>query len=173
MPFLSFPLGMLFAALLNPPSGLLKTTIDNLRSKIKHPYASTVLRLVGLIFAGFTLYYFYYHSQVGRGWQLEAAASLANVIAILVIFILKKINFGALAIFGAFSFEIYLLHWPLLWRYNLLFGRLPAGVATLIYLGIFIGLGYLFKNLINKILRITKYCDIYEKIHNAALRMKK
>ena len=161
--FLSFPLGMFIAAILNQPPAWLKMTAENLHSKIKHPYALTILRLIGLVLAGFTLYYFYYHSQVGRGWQLEAAASLANVVAILVIFILKKVDFGALALFGTFSFEIYLLHWPLLWRYNFLFGRLPAGVATLIYLGIFIGLGYLFKNLINKILHITKYCNIYKK----------
>lgn len=154
--FLSFPLGMLLAAWINQPSSSLSTILNKIHALLKRHRLTQILRLTGIILAGATLYYNYYHSQIGASWQREAIASLFAVVAILIIFILKKIDFTALYILGLYSFEIYLLHWPLLWRYNFLFGRLPAGIATLIYLGLFTGIGYLFNTMIGRILGRVK-----------------
>lgn len=154
--FLSFPLGMLLAAILNQPSAWIASTTKKLQATIKNPNTINFFRFIGLILAGSTLYFTYYHSQIGESWIREAIASLAAVISIIIIFILKRIDFGSLALLGVFSFEIYLLHWPLLWRYNFLYGKFPAGIATLMYLSIFLGLGYLYNKLINRLLEKMK-----------------
>jgi peptidoglycan/LPS O-acetylase OafA/YrhL len=57
---------------------------------------------------------------------------------------------------GIYSFEIYLLHWPLLSRYNFLFKFLPAGLATFLYLPILLGLAYLMNKLIDKLPLVNK-----------------
>jgi len=44
---------------------------------------------------------------------------------------------------GTYSYEMYLLHWPLLSRYDFLYRTLPASLATFAYLALFIGLGWI------------------------------
>lgn len=156
----SFPLGMAIATLLNQPPRLITTLAEKLKNSRFRSQILMILRFASFIFAGFILIYTYQHSQIGQIWYRESIASLTAVVGLLIIFILKKVDFRALSLFGVFSFEIYLLHWPLLWRYNFLFGRLPAGSATLIYLALFVGVGYLFKKGINKILNTTGFCNL-------------
>ncbi len=158
--FFAFPLGMAICALLNRPHQLIPTFIGKLNGGVYRSQIFMILRLTAFVLAAAILIYNYRHGQVGKAWYWETAASLANVVGLLLIFILKKIDFRSLSLLGAFSFEIYLLHWPLLWRYNFLFGRLPAGSATLIYLILFILAGFLFKKLNNKILNAAGFCKI-------------
>lgn len=149
--FLAFPLGVMLAGIINQPPALLKLAIKKLNTKLSLRHLTMFLSALLLVLAGATLAFTYTHSFVGHEWTAEALSSVATVVAILIIFILKPIDFKILALFGVFSFEIYLLHWPIFWRYNFLFGHLPAGIAMLIYLGMFVGLGYLYKKVITKI----------------------
>ena len=46
-----------------------------------------------------------------------------------------------LELWGIYSYEIYLLHWPLMYRFDFVYKILPPALATCLYLFIFIGLG--------------------------------
>jgi peptidoglycan/LPS O-acetylase OafA/YrhL len=147
--FLAFPVGVVVGALANSFQAPFLKCLDKYKNFLTNLHILTALRWLTIILAGFTLYYTQKNSHVGELWTKEMTTSLISVMAILIIFILKKINFKILTLFGIFSFEIYLLHWPLLSRYNFLFSKLPAGMAMIVYLMIFVGLGYLLKKLTN------------------------
>ena len=100
------------------------------------------------------LFYFGIHSGVGKGLLLEQAISLFLVFFTLIIFIFKQFEFRFLTFLGIYSHEIYLLHWPLLARYDFFFGNLPAGIATLLSVAFFLGLGFLLSGLL-KILPLS------------------
>ncbi len=82
------------------------------------------------------------HSGVGQSALKEQFLSLCTVALIVLLFIIKRVEFKFLSLFGVFSYEIYLFHWPLLSRYDIIYRHLPAWFATLIWLGIFIVLGW-------------------------------
>jgi peptidoglycan/LPS O-acetylase OafA/YrhL len=149
--FLSFPSGMVLASAISRTPKFISNIVERSGALLKSFYLSTVLRFAALVVAGSVFAYTYFNSFVGQDWKMESAASLFTVAAIIVIFLFMKINFKILSLFGAFSFEIYLLHWPLLYRYNFLYGKIPAGAATLIYLALFLGLGYLYAGLFRRI----------------------
>jgi len=83
------------------------------------------------------------HSGIGQSPHKEQFISLSTMALIIFVFIIKKIEFRLLTLFGVFSYAIYLLHWPLLSRYEILYSHMPAWMATLIWLGIFVMLGWL------------------------------
>ncbi len=87
--------------------------------------------------------YFSVHSGVGQSPYKEQFISLCTMALIILLFIIKKIEFRFLSLFGLFSYGIYLLHWPLLSRYDILYKHIPAWLATLTWLGLFITLGWL------------------------------
>lgn len=60
--------------------------------------------------------------------------SLVSMAALIVLFILKKLDIRLLGLFGNYSYEIYLLHWPLMARYDVFFHHLPAWLATVCWL---------------------------------------
>ncbi|MFA6995379.1 MAG: acyltransferase family protein [Patescibacteria group bacterium] len=85
------------------------------------------------------------HSGIGFSANLEQAMSIVAVLALLGVFILKKIEFKLFYWFGVYSYEIYLLHWPLMYRYDFIYRFMPAGwewLAVILYLILFIGLGW-------------------------------
>lgn len=147
--FLAFPMGMVMASLINQPPKFFAQTAGRWRAVL------AVLAVAILVFT-------YYHSYIGVDWKKEVAASLSIAIAIIALFLIKKINFKILILFGLYSFEIYLIHWPLLYRYNFLYGKISAGAATIIYLALFLGIGYLFHKAVNKIFPPTKVCTVLQ-----------
>lgn len=151
--FLAFPLGIIVSAFINHPPLFMAKITGRL---------AVIPRWIFSIPAGGILVYTYYYSYVGDDWKKAAAASLFSAVAIIALFLFKKINFKILTLFGLYSFEIYLLHWPLLYRYNFLFGKIPAGLATVIYLGLFLGIGYLFHKAIEKIFPPAKICTVLQ-----------
>lgn len=112
--FLAFPLGMAIGALVNQPPVYLATLVKRFVLKFKNLHVVAVLRLLVLVLAAYIIFYTHHHSGVGAGWKPEAITSLCTSLAILIFFLFKKINFKILSLFGIFSFEIYLLRWPLL-----------------------------------------------------------
>jgi peptidoglycan/LPS O-acetylase OafA/YrhL len=73
--------------------------------------------------------------------------SILAAVSMLLIFVCIKLRMRLLEIFGEYSYEIYLFHWPLLYRFDFIYRSLPAGTGTAVYLVYFLVLAYLFKKL--------------------------
>lgn len=58
-----------------------------------------------------------------------------------IFFSLIKFNFKLLSVFGILSYEIYLIHWPFLSRFNI-FSSLPLLLMVCLSLMLFVVLGY-------------------------------
>jgi peptidoglycan/LPS O-acetylase OafA/YrhL len=148
----AFPLGMLFAVLISHGGNIFTNLKQFLLEKfhnfkpLKPMFKSIIKILLVFIFI-----YTAYHSGVGEKIRVEQTISIITMISIILIFISKKITFRLFEIFGIYSYEIYLLHWPLLSRYDFLYKNFEPFIATLLYLGLFLGLGYLIKHLVDKI----------------------
>lgn len=89
--------------------------------------------------------YFSIHSNVGGAAYMEDLTSMFVVLLILLLFIIKKRESQLFSIIGLYSYEIYLLHWPLVYRYDILFKHTPASVAMVLYIGVFILLAMLLQ----------------------------
>ncbi len=79
------------------------------------------------------------------GFFIGQASSLLTMMALIVFFSLKKLDNRFLNIFGVYSYETYLLHWPLMSRYDIFFHYMPAWAATLMWLLAFLGIGWLLQ----------------------------
>lgn len=126
--FLAFPLGMLF--------GL---TIQNFRFKLNRVLKFLILTIAVLIFIFTSV-----NSGVGQDSNIEQSISLLTTLSLLIIFSLSKFNFKLLSFFGVYSYEIYLLHWPILSRYNLFLG-LPSFLMITLNLLLLIFLAYILQ----------------------------
>ncbi|MFW2443382.1 acyltransferase, partial [Aliarcobacter butzleri] len=81
---------------------------------------------------------------------------LVIMMAFIVIFVLKKVDNKFLAIYGVYSYEVYLIHWPLIGRYDFFFDYLPSWAAVICWLVAFI----LVSMLLNKIVKpISAWVD--------------
>ncbi len=144
----AFPLGVAFAGLMLKPgwwSKFFPTKFEKIIGKLKK--METPVRLALIAILGALVYYFFRNSGIGESIFKEQAISIVTTAVIIGVFLLKKIEFRLLYWFGLFSFEIYLWHWPLLYRYDFLYNFLPAGIATLIYLSLFLALGHILKKI--------------------------
>ena len=136
---LAFPLGVLTAWYLYTPKALL---LAGKKLYARHErYAYPVIMLLLCVLIG----YLALHGNVGKLAYIEEATSLAGMFAIILLFILKKRESKLCMVFGFFSYQIYLFHWPLMYRYDFLYTHFPAWIATLLYLGIFLALSLLLK----------------------------
>lgn len=142
---IAFPLGMMLAWFLNSSTAWIKIKdfFDKLKYKKTWHYVSIVL-LLGVIF------YFYKNSGVGDIAIVEEVVSIISCLLLIILFVIKKIEIKFLYWIGIFSYEIYIFHWPLMYRYDFLFKYLPAWIALALYIPVFIALGYLLRALISK-----------------------
>jgi peptidoglycan/LPS O-acetylase OafA/YrhL len=145
---LAFPLGIVFAWMYTRID-ILKNIFEKIKSTpqiFKHIFY--YLSLVGLIIF---ITYFSIHSGIGETARIEQTISLITMFGIMLLFFIKKTEFRLLSFFGLYSYELYLLHWPIMYRYDFLYTRIPAWLATCIYLLIFIALGWVLKKISNRI----------------------
>lgn len=143
----AFPLGVLTARYLQ----LSKAPLLAVKKiYVRYEY---YLYWVALLILAALIGYLAINANVGAVAYIEEATSLCILFLIILLFILKKRESKLLSIFGLFSYEIYLFHWPLLYHYNFLFVHLPAWLATLLYLGIFVALAVVLKKLSHFILK--------------------
>lgn len=133
--FLAFPLGILFAVIFR-----------NIKFKL-----NKIVKILLLTFSFLLFLYTAIHSGVGQSPDIEQNISLITTLCLIIIFSLSKFDFKLLTFFGIYSYEIYLIHWPILSRYNLLFGHLPPFLATVLYLMIFIILGYILQKIVKNL----------------------
>lgn len=136
---LAFPLGIIIAHVVES-----STAIINYWKKVFLQLSSThylVLMASLLVFVS----YFSLNANIGKLAIIEEVTSICIMFALIFLFIIKKSESRLLSLFGLFSYEIYLFHWPLLVRYDFLYVTLPAGLATAVYLFIFILLAILLQ----------------------------
>ena len=140
----AFPLGVLFAWLMtNIRFEKVKEKLQSIKPIARNlVYYFSILVLLGF-FA-----YSVMHPGIGEGARKEELMSIISTLALTLIFILKKIDFKFLYIFGIYSYEIYLWHWPILYRYDFLYKYLPAWLSTILYLAIFLALGLGFQKVV-------------------------
>lgn len=140
---LAFPLGMSLAILTNklprPKMHLSKWLVWSIQA-------------VGIVILGLIIGYTAINSGVGHGIDIEQKISLLTTFSVIGLFVLLPINLGFLELYGIYSYEIYLLHWPILYRFDIFYQFLPAWLATIVYILVFLGLGYLIKKVIDRII---------------------
>ena len=156
---LAFPLGIVAAWLLmktKEKENKLVKYLEDFRNK-----SSGVLRLL-IIAAMFALVvYMSLHttanhwpiltSILGKGYFVEQLTSLVIMFAFIVIFSLKKLDNKFLAIYGLYSFEVYLIHWPLIGRYDIFFSYMPAWAAVLAWLVAFILISIVLQKMVTPV----------------------
>ncbi len=135
---LAFPLGILAAWAINTFKAphTVATTLQQLRPTMH--YACLAMFAV---FVGGISYYFMGQENL----VVMQIMSLLAMVAIVGIFLLKKTEFRLLSLFGIFSYELYLLHWPIMYRYGFLYTYLPAWLATIFYLIALLGVAWVLQ----------------------------
>ncbi len=95
-----------------------------------------------------------------QGFFVEQIMSIVIMLALIVIFVLKKVDSKFLTMYGVYSYEVYLIHWPLMAKYDIFFVYLPAWAAVIAWLVVFILVSMLLQRLVtpvsNFVDKITK-----------------
>ena len=113
-----------------------------------------------IIIVGFTAI----HSGVGEKLWIEQATSIITMISLVVIFLIKGIQSKLLVIFGKYSYAIYLIQWPLMYRYDFIYKYTPAYLGTILYLIMFLVVGILISQiLIHLEIGIIKLVNCFKK----------
>lgn len=128
---LAFPLGMVLALVLS------KIPVINMLQNLKF-----IFKYILVIVSAFIFGYLAINSGVGKGLIIEQLVSLVTMTAFLIAVLLIPFQSKFLIIFGIYSYEIYLIQWPLVYRYDFLYKYLPASVATFGYLFIYLILAF-------------------------------
>ncbi|MCK9361162.1 acyltransferase [Patescibacteria group bacterium] len=131
----AFPLGMLLAAAIQRPYQL----------KLKHTVSLATFRLLSASVVCLFIAWLSLNAGVGQGVWIEQKNSLVLMLCVIGVFLLKPFDVLFFRLFGRYSYELYLLHWPMMYRYDLYFFWLPASLATWAHLFTGIGLGALSK----------------------------
>jgi peptidoglycan/LPS O-acetylase OafA/YrhL len=139
---LAFPLGIALAGLVFNREKLGRATI-----LIKKTFDNRIIRYVSLAGLLLVSVYFAYNSGVGGDPLNQELISLLVTFAVLGIFLIKKVDLKLFYLFGVYSYEVYLLHWPIMYRYDVFYKVFPAWLATILYLILFIFLGWFIKKL--------------------------
>jgi peptidoglycan/LPS O-acetylase OafA/YrhL len=145
----AFSLGMVFAWLLFESKGeenKLVTTLKKFRNEAKVlPYVVIACMLAVVVYMSLhtTSNHWPMLTEIlGKGYFVEQLTSIVLMFAFIVIFSLKKFDNKFLSIYGLYSFEVYLIHWPLMGRYDVFFDILPAWAAVIAWMIAFIVLSW-------------------------------
>lgn len=139
--FIAFPLGVLFANLYTADY------LISFRQQLKRIIFANYFRYIFIILAAAAFVYFSINSGVGKGKDIEQMVSITTMFLVIFLFITKGFEFKIFNLFGKYSYIIYLIHWPILARYGLIYNFVPAYLATYLYLLIFLVLGWVITKL--------------------------
>jgi peptidoglycan/LPS O-acetylase OafA/YrhL len=150
----AFSLGIVFAWLLfetKDKENKLVKTLKHFRNEAK------VMPLVVIALMLVVVVYMSLHTTssswptltaiLGQGFFVDQLTSLVIMFAFIVIFSLKKFDNKFFAIYGLYSFEVYLIHWPLIGRYDIFFDILPAWAAVVAWIISFILISWLLQKI--------------------------
>ena len=85
---------------------------------------------------------------LGKGFFVDQLTSIVIMFAFIVIFSLKKFDNKFFAIYGLYSFEVYLIHWPLIGRYDIFFNNiLPDWAAVVAWIISFILISWVLQKI--------------------------
>jgi len=113
-----------------------------------------IVRYIFVIVLLFLINYLAFHAGIGEKYYVEEFISIITSVAVIILFSLKKFEFRLLSLFGIYSYEIYLLHWPIMYRYDFLYKFVSGWLATIIYLILFLLFGFILKKVSDKILKL-------------------
>jgi len=143
---LAFPIGMIAAWFLYISSIKEKIALCFTKTKSTiHKNTQQIIRYTFMAFLVAMISYLSYHVGSNTNIYIEQIISVCAVLCIIALFIIKKIEFKILSLLGIYSYEIYLFHWPLIYRYDFLYKYIPASFATILYLILFVILGWLLQ----------------------------
>ena len=140
---LAFPVGILYASVIvnQNINAYIKKMISNFSKPL---YYFFILLLAGIIgYLAFVL-----GSVHGIFWQM--LISMIATLSVVKLFVMKRVHIGLFSLLGLYSFEIYLIHWPIMYHYDIFYRYVPAWLATILYLGLFLGLGFILKKISGK-----------------------
>lgn len=153
---MAFPLGLLLGWFFNFSTSWVKIreVFKSRLSFLTAPEQKNKKRLLKFSF-GFLVFvfilYIVKHSGVGKEAIVEESMSIITSLALMILFLIKRFEIKVFYWIGFFSYEIYMFHWPIMYRYDLLFKFLPAWLAMALYLVIFVGLAWLTQLVLGKL----------------------
>ena len=150
---IAFPLGMAFA--------LLQTSKFSITPLIKKLHI--IIRYLIIAALLWVISYTAIHSGIGESLEAEKRISLITMSATILLFIFIPLKSKFLVWLGIFSYEIYLIQWPLLYRHDFLYQFFPAGVATILYFVVFIAMSFCIQKTVNYLLNMKLQKSLYRK----------
>lgn len=150
---IAFSLGIVFAWLLfetKDKENKFVTAFKKFRSQTKDSYLVIALMLVVVVYMSLHTTSGHWPKLtaiLGQGYFVDQLTSIIIMFAFIVIFILKKFDNKFLSIYGLYSFEVYLIHWPLIGRYDIYFDILPAWAAVVAWIITFIIVSWLLQKI--------------------------
>ncbi len=142
---MAFPVGVLIAAMCTDIRihRLWQRTVDKyvMQTQLVHNTLRVVVSGACLALA----LYYSIHSGVGQTPFVEQYTSIGIALAYIGFFAFKPFEFRTLMVLGLVSFEMYLLHWPLLSRFDVWYSWLPASVATVTHICVMVLVGYVLQ----------------------------
>lgn len=156
---LAFPMGIIAAWLLQESKGKenkLVKTIKEIRNNSNGIMRYSVIFVMFALVVYMSLHTTANHwpiltSILTKGFYVEQFTSIVIMMAFIVIFSLKKVDNKFLAIYGVYSFEVYLIHWPLIGRYDIFFDYLPSWAAVIVWMVAFIFISMLLQKIVTPI----------------------
>jgi peptidoglycan/LPS O-acetylase OafA/YrhL len=102
----------------------------------------------------FSLFFVYtcINSGVGERIRVESFISSLSLLSLVFIFLLKRFQSDLLITFGKYSYEIYLIQWPLMYRYDFIYKYTQPFLGTILYLVAFLVIGYVLNKVIKLLL---------------------
>ena len=150
----AFSLGIVFAWLLfetKDKENKLVVYLKEFRNKAKFtPYIVIALMLGVVVYMSLHTTANHWPTLtaiLGKGYFVDQFTSIVIMFAFIVIFSLKKFDNKFLSIYGLYSFEVYLIHWPLIGRYDIFFDIFPAWAAVIAWLITFIVVSWLLQKI--------------------------
>jgi peptidoglycan/LPS O-acetylase OafA/YrhL len=139
--WIAFPLGILAAWLRTDARVVGSSFIRVVQNTLTVWYVRYSIVVLLLYLIAYTAI----HSGIGSTGLTQQTTSLTTMTAFLLLFAIKKIEFRSFYLFGFYSYELYLLHWPIMYRYDLLYTNVPSWLATVLYLALFIALAWVVR----------------------------
>jgi peptidoglycan/LPS O-acetylase OafA/YrhL len=142
----AFPLGVLTAQFIEgaaPAGNMIERAVAGIRTAGAGTLAARLGHAAVLAALAALIGYLAVHSGVGAAVSTTETISLFTTVAIVAFFIVMRVEVRLLQLVGIYSYGVYLVHWPLVARYDVFYSHLPAWLATAVYLAVCVGFAWL------------------------------